>query len=181
MERGGSVETNGSRTKSKVTRGWREEMAVLRKLCAYSKDRFKVYGRRIIPFIVLVNPGIYTPWFSLFLPSFLPSFFPPSFSLSLSLCLSFSLPSLSITLLAHRRNPAALPLIPFHFTIIFYELSDRASERSRPGLVRSFSETSKPISEALAAISPESLCTLSRSRFSSSVGEITARKVRKDS
>lgn len=45
---------------------WRE-MAALRKLCAYSKDRFKVYGRRIIPFIVLVNPGIYTPWFSPFL------------------------------------------------------------------------------------------------------------------
>ena len=119
--------------------------------------------------------------FPSFLPSFLLSSLLPSASLSLSLSLSFSLPSLSITLLAHRRNPAALPLIPFHFTIIFYELSDRASERSRPGLVRSFSETSKPISEALAAISPESLCTLSRSRFSSSVGEITARKVRKDS
>lgn len=37
------------------------ETSPLRKLCAHSKDRFKVYGRRIIPFIVLVNPGIYTP------------------------------------------------------------------------------------------------------------------------
>lgn len=40
-------------------KGW--ETSPLRKLCAHSKDRFKVYGRRIIPFIVLVNPGIYTP------------------------------------------------------------------------------------------------------------------------
>ena len=48
--------------------GWSKGVTVrtegtspLRKLCAHSKDRFKVYGRRIISFIVLVNPGIYTP------------------------------------------------------------------------------------------------------------------------
>lgn len=40
------------------------ETSPLRKLCAHSKDRFKVYGRRIIPFIVLVNPWIYTPRYS---------------------------------------------------------------------------------------------------------------------
>ena len=116
MERGGSVETNGSRTKSKVTRGWREEMAVLRKLCAYSKDRFKVYGRRIIPFIVLVNPGIYTPWFSLFLPSFLPSFFLPSFLQPLSLSLSLFLPSFSFDYPSRPpTKPGRVAFNPFSF------------------------------------------------------------------
>lgn len=94
--------------------GWRRrEIAALRKLCAYSKDRFKVYGRRIIPFIVLVNPEIYTPWFSPFLQ-------PVSLSLSLSpsplrpptLSIYLSI-SLSATLLASETRPFAFN--PFSF------------------------------------------------------------------
>lgn len=50
----------------------------LRKLCAHSKDRFKVYGRRIIPFIVLVNPGIYTPRRSSPTPVTIPRAPPPT-------------------------------------------------------------------------------------------------------
>lgn len=123
--------------------GWRRrEIAALRKLCAYSKDRFKVYGRRIIPFIVLVNPEIYTPWFSPFLQ-------PVSLSLSLSSSPLRPLPplSLSIYLSLFRLpfslvKPGRLPLIPFHFTIIFYEPSSSIAN-NHPQLL----ETSGPTSQ----------------------------------
>lgn len=95
----------------------RRETSPLRKLCAHSKDRFKVYGRRIIPFIVLVNPWIYTPRHS-----------SPTHLLSLVL-LPLSSPSAT-----HRHPPLMCretlggALIPFHFTSAFYEraLQDRS-------------------------------------------------------
>lgn len=85
----------------------------LRKLCAHSKDRFKVYGRRIIPFIVLVNPGIYTRRSS---RTLLRS--PPSPPLSLTCT-----PPPTFRVLGNLDGA----LIPFHFTSAFYEpaLQDR--------------------------------------------------------
>lgn len=133
---------NGIKDNTKRREGWRRrEIAALRKLCAYSKDRFKVYGRRIIPFIVLVNPEIYTPWFSPFLQPL---------SLSLSLSLFFLSLSLSATFLASETWP--LPLIPFHFTIIFYEPSSSIAN-NHPQLL----ETSGPTSKRGAIILKESI------------------------
>lgn len=79
-EKKGYDRKEGKRGEGGSTARGRRETSPLRKLCAHSKDRFKVYGRRIIPFIVLVNPWIYTPRHSS--PTHLYSPSPSSFSFS---------------------------------------------------------------------------------------------------